>query len=160
MTYRIATLSRFALRSSAPPTARLFVPTTSAVPGPLRRNLHQSPAPRLAAQVNDNNEEKNPNEDRKTADVQPDTENILGGSAKGRTGGGEPLESSSRNAPPKPKVDNFSTPGADTNKELSEEQKREVEEHNRDFEEKHDKGTRAPEDKVDKKFWAGTESRQ
>ncbi|RFN50259.1 hypothetical protein FIE12Z_5438 [Fusarium flagelliforme] len=76
------------------------------------------------------------------------------GDAKGRTGGGEPLDASSKNAPPQPKVSNQSIPGNQTDT-LTEEQKREVEEHNRDFDEKHDRGNRAPGDKVDKKFWAG-----
>ncbi|KFH48716.1 hypothetical protein ACRE_004030 [Hapsidospora chrysogenum ATCC 11550] len=76
-------------------------------------------------------------------------------SAMGRTGGGEPLESSSSNAPPKPKISNLSVPGTDARKELSEEQKREVDEHNRDFERKHDRGQEAPGDEVDKKYWSG-----
>ncbi|KAF5018663.1 hypothetical protein F66182_9338 [Fusarium sp. NRRL 66182] len=76
------------------------------------------------------------------------------GNAKGRTGGGEALDASSKNAPPQPKVSNQSIPGNQTDT-LTEEQKREVEEHNRDFDEKHDRGNRAPDDKVDKKFWGG-----
>ena len=76
-------------------------------------------------------------------------------SAKGRTGGGEMLDSSSRNAPPKPKISNLSVPGRDMSANLTEEQKEEVERHNRDFEAKHDRGNTAPDDKVDKKFWSG-----
>ena len=158
MTSRLTALTRFALRSPAPPA--VLPAARAGVAGPLRRSLHHGPALRQAAQVNDNNEPENPDEQRDTAKVQPSVDNLSGGSAKGCTGGGQPLESSSRNAPPKPKVDNFSTPGADTEKELSDEQKREVDEHNKDFERRHDRGSRAPEDKVDKKFWAGSESRQ
>ncbi|KAF4333238.1 hypothetical protein FBEOM_12973 [Fusarium beomiforme] len=76
------------------------------------------------------------------------------GDAKGITGGGEPLEASSENAPPQPKVSNQSIPGNQTD-ELTEEQKKEVEEHNKDFEKKHDRGNVAQADKVDKKFWGG-----
>ncbi|KAM0240732.1 hypothetical protein ACHAP5_007938 [Fusarium lateritium] len=76
------------------------------------------------------------------------------GDAKGVTGGGEPLDATSKNAPPQPKVSNQSIPGNQTDA-LTEEQKREVEEHNRDFDEKHDRGNRAPGDKVDKEFWGG-----
>ena len=36
---------------------------------------------------------------------------------------------------------------------LTEEQKKEVEEHNKDFDNRHDRGNVAPGDKVDKKFW-------
>ncbi|KAF4497756.1 hypothetical protein FAGAP_6075 [Fusarium agapanthi] len=76
------------------------------------------------------------------------------GDAKGRTGGGEPLDATSKNAPPQPKVSNQSIPGNQTD-ELTEEQKKEVEEHNRDFDKKHDRGNVAPEDRVDKEFWGG-----
>ncbi|KAF4442586.1 hypothetical protein FACUT_1898 [Fusarium acutatum] len=74
------------------------------------------------------------------------------GEAKGRTGGGEALDATSKNAPPQPKVSNQSIPGNKTD-ELTEEQKKEVEEHNKDFDKKHDRGNVAPGDKVDKKFW-------
>ncbi|KAF5665419.1 hypothetical protein FCIRC_10572 [Fusarium circinatum] len=77
---------------------------------------------------------------------------LVDGEAKGRTGGGEALDASSKNAPPQPKVSNQSIPGNQTD-ELTEEQKKEVEEHNRDFDKKHDRGNVAPDDKVDKKFW-------
>lgn len=79
---------------------------------------------------------------------------LAGGKAKGRTGGGASLDSSSDNAPPKPKVWNQHIPGGSQTASLTEEQKREVEEHNKDFEKKHDIGNRAAEDKVDKKFWS------
>ncbi|KAF7560689.1 hypothetical protein G7046_g3454 [Stylonectria norvegica] len=80
---------------------------------------------------------------------------LSGGSVKGRTGGGKPLDSSSDNAPPKPKISNLSVPGNAQTAELTEEQKKEVEEHNKDFAAKHDHGNQAPDDKVDKKFWSG-----
>ncbi|KAF4997019.1 hypothetical protein FGRMN_4159 [Fusarium graminum] len=76
------------------------------------------------------------------------------GDAKGTTGGGEPLDASSENAPPKPKVSNQSIPGNQTDS-LTEEQKKEVEQHNKEFDERHDRGNRAPGDKVDKDFWGG-----
>lgn len=75
--------------------------------------------------------------------------------AKGRTGGGEPLGSSSRNAPAKPKISNQSVPGTNKGDKLTEEQQKEVDEHNRDFDSKHDRGNAAADDKVDKKFWSG-----
>jgi hypothetical protein len=143
MTSRFTTLARIALRSPALPTAR-------AAPAPVQaiRSLHSSPALR-AAQVNDNNEAKDPNEDRETA------ETAAGGvGAKGRTGGGKPLTSSSRYAPSKPKVDSFSVSGDGGAKGLSEEQQREVDEHNEAFDRKHDRGNTAADDKVDKKFWS------
>lgn len=79
---------------------------------------------------------------------------------KGRTGGGEPLDSSSKNAAPKPKISNQSVPGANAGDSLTKEQREEVERHNREFAEKHDRGNSAAGDKVDKKFWGsdrGTE---
>lgn len=78
-----------------------------------------------------------------------------GGTARGRTGGGKPLGSSSENAPPKPKITNASVAGNHDTAELTEEQRKEVEEHNREFDERHDRGNKAPDDKVDKKFWSG-----
>ena len=80
---------------------------------------------------------------------------LAGEGAKGSTGGGEPLDSSSRNAPPKPKISNLSVPGVDKSAELTKEQKQEVEEHNREFDKRHDRSEAAPGDKVDEKFWKG-----
>jgi hypothetical protein len=77
-----------------------------------------------------------------------------GAPVKGRTGGGKSLDSS-HNAPPKPKISNQSVPGTAKQQDLSEEQKREVDQHNKEFEEKHDRGNSAADDKVDKKFWTG-----
>ncbi|KAK1625350.1 hypothetical protein BDP81DRAFT_452822 [Colletotrichum phormii] len=52
--------------------------------------------------------------------------------------------------PPQPKISNASVNG----EKLTEEQQREVDEHNRDFERKHDTAPSAEDDKVDKKFWS------
>ncbi|KAI5463586.1 hypothetical protein BGZ63DRAFT_402881 [Mariannaea sp. PMI_226] len=87
------------------------------------------------------------NEDANVVDA------LAGGDAKGITGGGKRLGASSRNAAAKPKITNQSVPGWDASATLTEEQRREVEEHNRDFDAKHDHGNNAPDDKVDKKFW-------
>lgn len=54
--------------------------------------------------------------------------------------------------PPQPKISNASVPGGQA-ENLTEEQKREVEEHNKEFEKKHDRAHQAADDKVDKKFW-------
>lgn len=77
--------------------------------------------------------------------------------ARGRTGGGPPLKSST-NAPPKPKITNASVPGEGADS-LTPEQQKEVDEHNRDFEKKHDRANPAANDKVDKSFWSGGGSR-
>lgn len=79
---------------------------------------------------------------------------LASSSAKGRTGGGEPLSSSS-NPPPKPKITNASVPGEGRDA-LTKEQQAEVDRHNADFENKHDRASAAGEDKVDKGFWTGS----
>lgn len=71
---------------------------------------------------------------------------------RGSTGGGKPLESS-QNAPKQPKVWNHSVSGSEPGKGLTEEQQREVDEHNADFEKKHDRASPAEDDRVDKSFW-------
>ncbi|KID96884.1 hypothetical protein MAJ_07152, partial [Metarhizium majus ARSEF 297] len=74
--------------------------------------------------------------------------------AKGRAAGGQDLGSTAEGAPRKPKVFNFSTPGAPgDDKGLSEAQRGEVDEHNREFERTHDGDAEAPENKVDGRFW-------
>lgn len=78
--------------------------------------------------------------------------------AKGRTGGGEPLESS-ENAPARPKVHNAKVPLGGGRDNLTKEQQEEVDRHNADFEKKHDRASKAAEDKVDKDFWKGTGGR-
>lgn len=89
-----------------------------------------------------------------TAGVMPDP--LAEGDMRGRTGGGKPLESS-HSPPPQPKISNSSVPGE--RPKLTKEQKAEVDAHNRDFENKHDKAEKADEDKVDKAFWSGKGSR-
>ncbi|KAL2140425.1 hypothetical protein VTI28DRAFT_3808 [Corynascus sepedonium] len=76
--------------------------------------------------------------------------------ARGRTGGGPPLESS-QHAPAKPKISNASVPGHKPN--LTAEQQAEVDEHNKSFEEKHGLAQPAGDDKVNKSFWSGRGSR-
>ncbi|KAI0015505.1 hypothetical protein F4780DRAFT_69746 [Xylariomycetidae sp. FL0641] len=68
--------------------------------------------------------------------------------------GGEALKGPQGEGAPSPKVYNQSVPGVKSG--LSDEQKQEVERHNVDFENKHDKAAPAPGDLVDKKFWKGT----
>ncbi|KAL7793026.1 hypothetical protein V8C37DRAFT_379059 [Trichoderma ceciliae] len=58
---------------------------------------------------------------------------------------------------PQPKISNLSMPGVNKSAELTEEQKEEVRQHNKDFEKKFDHGQTAPNDKVDKKFWEAGE---
>ncbi|KAL6818400.1 hypothetical protein GGI42DRAFT_347646 [Trichoderma sp. SZMC 28013] len=61
---------------------------------------------------------------------------------------------------PQPKISNLSMPGVNKSQELTEEQKEEVRQHNKDFEKKFDHGNTAPDDKVDKKFWEGAGSKE
>src|SRR5690348_4064063 len=77
-----------------------------------------------------------------TGGVIPDQ--LAGGDARGRTGGGPPLESS-RHAPAQPKISNASVPGEHA--KLSPDQQAEVDEHNRDFDKKHGIADRAGDDK-------------
>ncbi|KAB5582947.1 hypothetical protein GE09DRAFT_1077057 [Coniochaeta sp. 2T2.1] len=80
-------------------------------------------------------------------------DSLSDGDARGRTGGGEAL-SSSDHAPKQPKVWNHSVSlGGEPGKGLTEEQQKEVDEHNKDFEKKHDHANVAEDDKVDKAFW-------
>lgn len=130
--------SRFALRTN-------LITSRRSIAAPFAtRTLHQS---RLCMAEGSNG--NNSNNDDAVLDA------LAEGKVKGRTGGGEPLSSSSKNAAAKPKISNLSVPGASQTEHLTEEQKKEVEEHNRDFDAKHDHGNEAPDDKVDKKFWTG-----
>lgn len=86
----------------------------------------------------------------------PIPDQLAEGDARGKTGGGAPLESS-RDAPSPPKVNNAAVHGGKAN--LSKEQQAEVDEHNRDFENKHGKAEPAADDRVDKSFWSGKGSR-
>ncbi|KAK3306397.1 uncharacterized protein B0T15DRAFT_552175 [Chaetomium strumarium] len=89
-----------------------------------------------------------------TAGAIPDA--LSEGDMRGATGGGTPLDSS-HDAPPQPKISNASVPGS--RPQLTPEQQAEVDEHNRDFENKHGKAQPAGDDKVDKSFWSGKGSR-
>jgi hypothetical protein len=62
----------------------------------------------------------------------------------GKVGGGK------SSSGPSPKIHDKSVPG-----EESKEKQAEVEKHNREFEQGHDRASKAGEDKVDKKFWSG-----
>lgn len=73
--------------------------------------------------------------------------------AKGRTGGGDPLEAS-ENPPPRPKILNAQIPGLGPNK-LTKEQQEEVDQHNAEFAKRPDRAASADHDKVDKAFWKG-----
>lgn len=76
-----------------------------------------------------------------------------GGSVGGGGGGGEALKGPQGEGAPRPKIHNQSVPSAKQG--LSEEQKQEVEQHNKDFEKRHDRAAPAGEDKVNKNFWKG-----
>lgn len=90
-----------------------------------------------------------------TAGAIPDS--LSDGDMRGRTGGGKPLESSDH-PPPQPKISNHSVPGTKVGQGLTEEQQKEVDEHNRDFEAKHDRAEPAADDKVDKSFWGNRDA--
>ncbi|KAK5630798.1 hypothetical protein RRF57_006513 [Xylaria bambusicola] len=67
--------------------------------------------------------------------------------------GGEALKGPQGKNTPQPKILNQLANSVESG--LTDEQKREVERHNQDFENKHDRAESAPQDKVDKKFWSG-----
>ncbi|KAK8030554.1 hypothetical protein PG990_000288 [Apiospora arundinis] len=77
------------------------------------------------------------------------TGGAVGGQAAKK--GGEALKGPQGEGTPQPKIMNQSMPGAKSG--LSEEQKREVEQHNSDFDKRHDRAASAADDKVNKKFW-------
>ncbi|KAI1422136.1 hypothetical protein F5Y12DRAFT_717659 [Xylaria sp. FL1777] len=79
-------------------------------------------------------------------------------SENGTANGGEALKGPQGKHAPQPKILNQSTNTVKSG--LTEEQKREVERHNQEFEQKHDRAESAPNDKVDKKFWSGVGGRQ
>ncbi|KAI1175475.1 hypothetical protein F4777DRAFT_578970 [Nemania sp. FL0916] len=75
-------------------------------------------------------------------------------SKTGTAQGGEALKGpQGKHAPPQPKILNQSTNSVKSG--LTEEQKREVERHNQEFEQRHDRAKPAARDQVDKKFWSG-----
>jgi hypothetical protein len=71
--------------------------------------------------------------------------------ARGRTGGGEPLESSDH-PPAQPKIWNAGAPAE--REKLTDEQKADVDAHNKEFEERHARASPAEDDKVNKSFWS------
>jgi hypothetical protein len=75
-------------------------------------------------------------------------------SAGGGRPGGEALKGLQGRDAPQPKIYNQAVPGLGSG--LTREQKREVEQHNRDFDRRHDRAAPAGEDKVDKRFWQRT----
>lgn len=77
--------------------------------------------------------------------------------AKGRTGGGKDLSSTASGAPKEPRLFNFSTPSVQKLQNLTKEQKQEVDEHNRLFDETHERhGDVVSPDGVDEKVEDGT----
>lgn len=84
-----------------------------------------------------------------------------GSGAKGRTGGGPPLSSSSPNAPARPSVFNSRVMGSGENgpeEELTPEQRREIDEHNAHFQHEHHRSQGAAPDKIHHRFWgSGTD---
>ncbi|KAI2623147.1 hypothetical protein GGR54DRAFT_596735 [Hypoxylon sp. NC1633] len=68
--------------------------------------------------------------------------------------GGEALKGPKGKGTPSPKIHNQAVPGVKSG--LSDEQKQEVEQHNKDFEKRHDRAAPAADDKVDTKYWKGT----
>ncbi|KAH8895008.1 hypothetical protein GQ53DRAFT_744434 [Thozetella sp. PMI_491] len=87
----------------------------------------------------------------KAMSSQSEAEKASTADARGRTGGGKPLAASDH-PPPQPKILNAQVPGGEGG--LTAEQQREVDEHNKEFEQKHDRASQAPDDRVDKKFWS------
>ncbi|KAM6485966.1 hypothetical protein HDV62DRAFT_387387 [Trichoderma sp. SZMC 28011] len=77
-----------------------------------------------------------------------------------KEGDSKPEQKPKNGTVPQPKISNLSMPGVNKSQELTEEQKEEVRQHNKDFEKKFDHGNTAPGDKVDKKFWEGAGSKE
>lgn len=73
-----------------------------------------------------------------------------GGSVGGR-GGKSSSPEEQREERPTPKIADHGAPGAGNSKE----KQAEVEQHNKEFEQRHDRAPPAAADKVDKKFWKG-----
>jgi hypothetical protein len=82
----------------------------------------------------------------------------IGGTAQaaGRVSG-EGLKGPQGEDAPQPKIHNQSIPAEKEG--LTSEQQQEVEQHNKDFEKRHDRAAPANEDKVDKNFWQGNAGR-
>ncbi|PHH62682.1 hypothetical protein CDD81_6828 [Ophiocordyceps australis] len=125
----------------------------------LRRHLHASasiyakPTSHQDATAEDDATDEQNTNSIVTPTIDPAAASASGLGSKGRTGGGPALDSTAPGAPPPPKVFNSQVSGLDSERKLTPEQKREVEEHNREFAKNHDVGEEVPIQKVDRKFW-------
>ncbi|UNI17012.1 hypothetical protein JDV02_003392 [Purpureocillium takamizusanense] len=145
------------------PRSASLRPTATTLPPPARcppsRAIATTARLRVENKPDSEKKKQDPKEEEHPGTIADPMDDVVAGDgsgALGRTGGGEPLSSSSPNAPPRPKVFNSSIAGGDgLADELTSEQKAEVREHNEHFQQKHDRGMRAPDDKVDQKFWNG-----
>ncbi|KAG6360153.1 hypothetical protein INS49_011209 [Diaporthe citri] len=154
-------MNRLALRvARLPPISTSTIKTGVALPVSARRH-YASSAPKEAEQPSAQSGGSRSKDAKEQAEKayqvdtgnDPSTDRLAGDGAKGRTGGGKPLESS-ENPPPQPKITNASVPGQGRDK-LTKEQQEEVDRHNAEFEKKHDRASPAAEDKVDKNYWKG-----
>jgi hypothetical protein len=155
-------MNRIPKLASAAPAARASLLITARLPATQRipssaatRRYAATSSPKEAEQASaesGGSRSKDVAEERSspTGGVVPDK--LAEGGAKGRTGGGEPLESSHA-PPPKPKIYNASVHGGTS--KMTKEQQEEVDAHNREFEKKHGRGQPASKDKVNKSFWSG-----
>lgn len=155
-------MHRFALRPAFR-RGRLVTVTRAATATPLpilpARRTYASSSPKEAEAASaQSGGSRSKDAEEETATDNSNADGLAGSSAKGRTGGGEPL-SSSKNPPPRPKITNASVPGEGRDK-LTKEQQEEVDRHNADFDKKHDRASAAGEDKVDKGFWSGNGGRK
>ncbi|KAI1326834.1 hypothetical protein F5Y16DRAFT_399954 [Xylariaceae sp. FL0255] len=82
-----------------------------------------------------------------------------GGEIATDNGGGDALKGPQGDGAPQPKIFNQSVPMPGVKSGLTEEQKAEVEQHNREFDERHDRAQPAADDKVNKDFWKGSSGR-
>ncbi|KAH6649122.1 hypothetical protein BKA67DRAFT_381686 [Truncatella angustata] len=115
---------------------------------------HPGPSAPDMGQGSGNSGQKNPSEaSAKSGGSRSKEAKETGSSPTGSVKGGEALKGPQGEGAPKPKIHNQSVSGVKSG--LSEEQKREVEQHNADFEKRHDRAGAAGEDKVDQKFWQG-----
>lgn len=139
---------------------RTVTTTTARVPTlPALRKTYATSAPKAAEKASaqsGGSRSKDATEDAAIKeDTRADNSNAAWDSteAKGRTGGGDPLQAS-ENPPPRPKILNAQIPGSGPNK-LTKEQQEEVDQHNAEFEKRMDRASTASDDKVDKAFWKG-----
>lgn len=155
-------MHRLALRPSLGRARLVTVPraatTTSLRILPARRTYASSSPKEAETASAQSGGSRSKDAEQETATNNSNADDLAGASAKGRTGGGEPL-SSSKNPPPRPKITNASVPGEGRDK-LTKEQQEEVDRHNAEFEKKHDRASAAGEDKVDKGFWSGSGGRK